>query len=582
MKTVLCNIANHPGIWRDNVQVSQGVSDRRRYFLGDQRSRAETNTGVEKGRQDMYSDNFFLSQLPSSVYAGAAGYDDDEDDAEAEAEGGKSPKLVKQQLLRLLAAEVQLQKTLSSQVAVVQSDFQWFCTGIAHSTIFAVLRFVGVDEDWIAFFKKFLEAPLNMSPVSEGEPDANRVRIRKRGAPMAHALEKFFGELVLFFMDLVVNQEAGILLYRFHDDLWVVGEPQKCASAWRSMESFSALMGLELNKSKTGSVLLKGDDFTFEDSEIAAKLPTGPVSIGFLNLDADSGDWTINQKDVFAHVKQLSKQLAAAPSILSWVHTWNSCIGRFFSHTFGVPANCFGKAHVDAILEIYKRMQDTLFPGSNVCKYLKGLIEQRFGVSDVPDAFIFLPESLGGLNVRNPFIDPFLVRERVSESPKALMQKFLKDEDELYNDFKQQFEELSEQAKKRRRRIIYTDSYGESSISPQLEKDLETFMSKEDFISCRESTSPELAALYVKLMQIPTKKRVPISARVSQTMRRLKVVQPDLAGKDMEAEIEWLLQMYERELVAKCGGMSIVDKNLLPLGILTILRKKKVAWQMVL
>jgi hypothetical protein len=46
--------------------------------------------------------------------------------------------------------------------------------------------------------------------------------------------------------------------------------------------------------------------------------------------------------------------------------------------------------------------------------------------------------------------------------------------------------------------------------------------------------------------------------------------------------MEWLLQFYERELLEKCGGMSIVEKNLLPLGILTILRKKKVAWQMVL
>ena len=582
MKTILCDVARYTGIWKHKVNISDDVRDRRRYFLGEYRSRAETSTGVEKARLDTYRDDFFLSQLPSTMWAGAGAYDDDEEvDSESEGRGQKSPKEVRQQLLRLLATEVQVQKTLHRRVAVVQSDFQWFCTGLSHSTIFAVLRFCGVDEEWIAFFKKFLEAPLNMNPVSEGEPDSDRVQIRKRGVPMSHALEKFFGELVLYFMDLAVNQEAGMLLYRFHDDLYLVGEPEKCALAWKSMERYSALMGLEFNKSKTGSVLLSGDDFTYEDSEVVAKLPTGAVSVGFLHLDAESGTWVINQKDVFAHVKQLSKQLTTAPSILSWVHTWNSCIGRFFSHTFGVPANCFGKAHVDAILETYKHMQEFLFPGSNVCAYLKSLIQERFGVSDVPDAFIFLPEALGGLGVRNPFIDPFLVRDRVFKSPFARMEKFLKEENELYNNSKTEFEELTEQDKKRRLRAIYKDSYGEASISAELEKSLETFMSKEEFIVHRESTSPELVKVYQELMEVPMKKQIVTSSRVSKTMQKLEEGMSD-TSKEGRSEMEWLLQFYERELLEKCGGMSIVEKNLLPLGILTILRKKKVAWQMVL
>jgi hypothetical protein len=58
-----------------------------------------------------------------------------------------------------------------------------------------------------------------------------RVRIRKRGVPMTHALEKFFGEVVLFPMDFVVNQKTGLLLYRLHDDLWICGDPNDCAHA---------------------------------------------------------------------------------------------------------------------------------------------------------------------------------------------------------------------------------------------------------------------------------------------------------------------------------------------------------------
>ncbi|CZR69054.1 uncharacterized protein PAC_18955 [Phialocephala subalpina] len=585
MKSILCEIGDRPGFWKHHVNIPQKVKDCRRYFLGEYRFGEEAGGSVEKARQDMYRKDFFLSQLPSSVTEGSGGYDD-EDDAESDGwdavpsnPGKKSPKQVKQQLLRIMATEVELQKSINGRVAVVQSDFQWFGTSISHSSIYAVLRFVGMDEKWISFFRKFLEAPLNMGPVSDQD---EQVRIRKRGVPMAHALEKFFGELVLFFMDLAVNQEAAMLLYRFHDDLWLVGEPERCTRAWETMQQFSTVMGLELNKSKTGSVFLtKEDELSYEDSELVARLPVGPVAIGFLNLDPESTDWVIDQKQVDAHVRQLSKQLAKAPNVLSWVQTWNSCIGRFFSHTFGEPANCFGRAHVDGILETYKRMQDDIFPGSNACKYLKGLIEERFSVTDIPDAFIFLPESLGGLGVRNPFISPFLVRDNVCESPSKLMEGFLKREAEAYHTCKREFEELSPQGRKRRLRIIYTDEYGEGDPSAVLE-DADTFMSMKEFISVRESTSPELHSAWEELMEVPHKKEIVASSEVMQSLRSLTFSQPELRGNGMESEIRWILQMHEKELTEKCGGTSIVEKNLLPLGILTILRKKKVAWQMVL
>lgn len=583
MKSTLCRLVRDSGIWKNNVNIPQDVKDRRKYFLGDNRSSAEGSNSVEKLRQDMYRDDFFLSQLPSTVYEGAGGYDDDDGDVDSDSDSNKkSPKEVKQQLLRLMATEVHIQKTLNGECAVVQSDFQWFGTAIPHSSIFAVLRFAGVDEKWIDFFKKFLEAPLNMSLVSEGEEGAGQVRIRKRGVPMAHSLEKFFGELTLFFMDLAVNREAEMLLYRFHDDLWLVGEPQKCAKAWQTMERYSAVMGLEFNKSKTGSVFLTKDKIlTYEDSEIVAKLPSGPVSMGFLHLDPASGDWVINQKEVGAHVKQLSKQLANSTSILSWVQTWNSCIGRFFSHTFGEPSNCFGRGHVDAIVSTYKRMQDAIFSDSNISSFLKDMIEERFGVTDVPDAFIFLPESLGGLGVRNPFISPFLVRGNVCLSTSARMAEFLEDEEEAYRELKQHFDDLGPQGRKRQLRIIYTDEYGDSNPSITLE-DPDTFMSLEEFTLHRESTSQELLEAYEYLMEVPRQRVYVPTLKVSQTMSTLVTSHPELEAGNMKGEMIWILHTHEKELVEKCGGMSIVEKNLLPLGILTILRKKRVAWQMVL
>ncbi|KAL5316014.1 hypothetical protein ACEPPN_016888 [Leptodophora sp. 'Broadleaf-Isolate-01'] len=579
----LARLVSAKGGWKSNNAIPQDVKDRRRYFLGDQFWAREDREGVEKLRRDMFHQDFFLSQIPWSVYEGAGGYEDEDGEVDSDYEGSdkKSPKEIKQQLLRLLATEVKIHKSLNGECAVVQSDLKWFGTALPHTSIFAVLRFAGMDERWIKFFKTFLEAPLNMAPVSEGEAGNQKARIRVRGTPMAHALEKFIGEFVLFFMDLAVNQESGTLLYRFHDDLWLVGEPKKCADAWKTMQRFSKVMGLELNKSKTGSVFLTEEaDLSFEDSQIAASLPEGPVSIGFLYLDPNTGEWLINKKDVDAHVKQLSKQLASSSSILSWVQTWNSCIGRFFSHTFGEPANCFGKTHVDSILETYKSMQDAIFPGSNVTKFLKSLMEQRFGVVGIPDAFIFLPESFGGLGVRNPFISPLLVRESVSD-PSTIMERFFEVEKSLYNHSKSTYESLSPQARKRQLHMIYTDEYGDSpSFTTPSETDPP--MSFKEYISCRESVSLELKTAYEDLMTVPGEQQVATSEEVNRAIKQLEKWQPELVTENMKGEMKWLLQMHEKELLEKCGGMSIVEKNLLPLRILTILRKKRVAWQMVL
>jgi hypothetical protein len=62
-------------------------------------------------------------------------------------------------------------------------------------------------------------------------------------------------------------------------------------------------------------------------------------------------------------------------------------------------------------------MQEKIFPGSDVCEFLKGQIKDCFSVTDIPDAFIFIPEELGGLGVRNPFIGALMSREIFSSSP---------------------------------------------------------------------------------------------------------------------------------------------------------------------
>ena len=135
-----------------------------------------------------------------------------------------------------------------------------------------------MPETWISLFRKFLEAPLRMI----GSGSESEARIRKRGVPMAHAIGKIFGEMILFAMDIAVNQVTGMLLYRHHGDLWICGDPEDCGKAWKIMQDFAAVMGLEYNKKKTGSVLFTNGGF---GQDLEPDLPKGDVVVGFLKLD---------------------------------------------------------------------------------------------------------------------------------------------------------------------------------------------------------------------------------------------------------------------------------------------------------
>ncbi len=580
VKRSLTQTMRYGGIWKHHIGVPQEEAHKKQYYLGKQ---CERMCSVASHRQDIYGDDFFLSQLPTTVFEGTGGYDGDDEEDEKGTKR-KSPKEIMQQLLRQLATEIHLRRALDGEVAVVQSDLQWFAAGMSHSTIFAVIRFMGIPEECIRFFKKFLEAPLNMGSVSPDSTETPQVQIRKRGVPMAHSLEKFFGEVVLFFMDLAVNQEAEMLLYRFHDDLWLVGKPEKCATAWKTMEQFSAVMGLEFNKRKTGSVYLTYDGRS-KDESISAILPTGPVSVGFLKLDPKTAEWIIDQEEVGKHIKQLQKQLLSCTSVLAWVQTWNSCIGRFFSHTFGEPANCFGRKHIENILLTHKRMQELLFDGKDdngktVTEHVKGLIARKFNVTDIPDAFIFMPEQLGGLGVRNPFALLFMCRDHLKKYPEESMRIFLAEDKQKYKEANRAFEDLGEQGRRCRFRMVYPKDIEVTSVFP--DGDLDTFMTFEAYTRWRESTNPLLLHAYKELMQVPAKKNKQYTLDVEDALKKLAVAQPELAPDVLDPELKWLIQSHAQELFERCGGLSIVNKSLLPLGILTMLKKRKVTWQMVL
>lgn len=213
------------------------------------------------------------------------------------------------------------------------------------------------------------------------------------------------------------------------------------------------------------------------------------------------------------------------------------------------------------------------------------MISSRFNVSDIPDAFLYMPEALGGLGLRNPFI-PLLLVSRHIKDPEDLISNYFEDEKEAYNEAKHDFESLSEQDRRTGFRNAFPkdEETGNRLYAPSAE-DAKIFLSFEKYTQHRERNSMRLQKVYRELTDVAIVQRLGMSHDVDQQLRTLHdppTSLTELHPVDIDPEVGWLIQFYAKELEEKCGGLSIVDRAFLPLGVLKAMRKKKVAWQMAL
>jgi hypothetical protein len=204
------------------------------------------------------------------------------------------------------------------------------------------------------------------------------------------------------------------------------------------------------------------------------------------------------------------------------------------------------------------------------------MIQDRFGVSDLPEAFVYLPEQLGGLGLRNPFVGLFLVRNNITETPEEIIDEYLKSERAQYLEAKKDFEQSSESALRRRLHHRYPDAESLKK-APISEADLTTFFSLDEYCRFRERQIPAFFAAFEKLVCVPETQEIKLSKEVERSLREF------LAGSGrLDAEKKWFLQLYAGELLEDFGGLSLVDKQFLPVGVLTMMRGKKVSWNMIL
>ncbi|TGO23750.1 hypothetical protein BPAE_0122g00050 [Botrytis paeoniae] len=482
----------------------------------------------------------------------------------------KTQMEIKQFILHLLSTEIIINTKLHGEISCARSEFESFGPSLPHSTIFCVLGFFGLSVKWSRFFQKFLEAPLKFVD----DDISAEARIRKRGVPGAHALSAVCGETILFCLDYAVNQSTdGVQLYRMHDDFWIWSPShQSVVKGWNSILQFSEIMGVTLNKGKTGSVRITSSG---SKQPMDPSLPVGDIRWGFLKLDPTTGHFTIDQPMVDQHVSELQSQLRGKKSVFSWIQAWNTYAGRFFTSNFGKPSNSFGRAHVDAMLSSFRHIQNLIFTNTNVVSYLKDTLKERFGIDNVPDGYLYLPTSLGGLELHNPFIGLLQLRDGVYETPETLMDNFLEAEIEAYRVAKDNFGKRAPQVNVAMARRWQFDGRNLS--------DLQDFISFEEFTRYREKASNfregTLFEAFENLLKQPSKE----SADWDESdMIQAKAIEGGLSsafeGMDM-GYWRWVVKLYGEEMIERFGGFAVVDKGLLPTGMVNLVRSGKVQWQ---
>ncbi|KAJ4295452.1 hypothetical protein N0V90_007464 [Kalmusia sp. IMI 367209] len=527
-------------------------------ILNDERTRA-------------YLQDFFLSRLPKPEGCAASRADAAETQA---------------RLLKTLVLETKIREAFDGSVHGISANFNSFASSLPHPTILAVLGFLGMPEEWLDVFKRFLAAPLNMGPVVRGTSDL--VRTRTSGVPVAHGLETFFGEAVLSFLDLAVHQKTRAYLLRLRDKCYFVGEEKQCKDALDEIENFAKIMGLDVSTNN----LFDGE------------------SIGFVTFDRKkSNRVALDSVKVAGYARRIKKQLSACSTVLEWVRTWNNTIGTFAPHLFGPLANVFGKSHLEAVTRAYNLIFEIIFDGGNLTDHVKHMIQSRttMQLSDQTsciEAIVHLPNAYGGLGVKNPYTALNLANG-VLEDPDSQLVEYLKAEKKYYEFSSKMFGELTPKQREDKLKALFTEN--EERQAAVLGSDVHKFFTHDELTAARERGSliqyptnpfavpyghpsypypspyidsppqpfvpiPDLLSTYLFLSAEPMNPFISASDKIREEVYKLSDRLDMKRWNKLSTEDKWVVGLYGDDCFEKYGGLEIWHGDSVPRELLKTVR----------
>lgn len=518
-------------------------------------------------RERTYERVFFLSKLNEPENSNT--YNDFVNMNETDARQW-NPRLVavKRMILHLMATEHRLNHLVHNSHAMIHSIMANFTPCLPHESILIVLAYLGVPQRWIMFFQTFLSAPMIF-------PGERTPRVCKRGAPVGYAFSVFFGEAIMFIMDVAVNQRTkGLRLYRIHDEMWLWdADVKKCLKAWRVMREYAAIVGMEFDEKMTGAA------YSGLASADAPFLPKGEQKWGLLKFDCTTLKFIIDQNEVDLQIVEFRRRLAATKSVLGWVNIYNKYMAHLSRNLGGLPVNCLGNAFIDDLIKTFKRVQEELFRESNLgpINHLRNMIGERFGIHDLPDGYFYFSTAAGGLQLFNPILKLSAFDKSISPPtfnnfpvrPSGFMATTgtsvpdvgnvpieMKLNSKFYGDLGD-YQILKSRWEQQRVR------WGPNGI--------EEFISFQEYVSLREIHLPTWGDAYDEMFNNPPAKEVaPVEVGIYPGCVHL----PSKLGREraMGVYAMWAESLYGEDVANRFGGFEIVDKTLILADVVDLFR----------
>ena len=500
-------------------------------------------------RNSNYRRDFFMSRLP--ILEGCTPKTTPAEEVQAD-------------MMKTLAAEAKLREAFDGLVYAGTAKLESLASSLPHKVFLTVLKFLGVSEISLGFFERFLSAKLNIGPAVRGAPD--RVLPRARGVPEGHALELFFTEAIMFFLELVIHQKTGSYLYRLKDSCYFVGNYDQHDAFEAQVADFAEKLGLQVSFRQT-------------------------QAIGFLDLATPF--ITIEDNKVVQYARRVKKQLSACTTMLDWVRVWNSTAGTYAAHLFGPLADVFGKSHLDTVRSAYRQIFEIILDDGNLTTHIRNLLSRHVkrplaNLSFSLEAFIYLPQPYGGLGVKNPFVTLNLAHDLHSK-PDDLITKYLEVEDTYYKRAAENWALLPADAHARKVEVIFENNNERVAASLGTSRDTATFMTKDELTEHRERTSypslpippppavythipvPSLTSLYAELLNEPNDD-IPSCEKVSDDVRRLSGKGDMKSWNKLSGEDKWVLQLYGDECFERYGGLEMWVGEFVPQEVLKAVR----------
>ncbi|KAL5492944.1 hypothetical protein ACEPAI_4392 [Sanghuangporus weigelae] len=511
-------------------KLSRVYHIRRDVFYG------KEDANIDKIRRQFDTEHFFMCQLPSEFEVTVDQYEEDP------GRGGNrlaslgsvldgprfdTPIDLKQSLLHILSADIVLTDELHGQ-------------------------FFGVPEEDVAFMQAFLACPIKFKDDPSGQ-----VRMRKRGVPLSYSFSTLFGELVMFIMDFAVNQKSdGLFLHGIHDHIWFWDPDEtRCVTAWKEMQRYASIAGLTFNMEKTGSVTV-GKDAVHEE------LPHGNIRWGFLVMDQTSnGRFKVDRGMIDRHVKELKRQLASTGSVFGWIQVYNKYMA-FIVRNCGEPSIVYGKEHIDDIIDNLARIQKSLFAGKggqgngSFATAIAKMIKEKFDMSleDVPLGWYLWPNAAGGLEIKDPLVDMFLLRDGYAGcSVDEIIRRAHSQDEWEYSLAKKTWEDGGS--------IDRVERYLKRSNKYDLVSVNDPFFSFEEFTKGREERGLWWYSAYKELLNRPRQCTVACTPRLQASLTGWHTLLPYW---------QWIIALHHDAMVKKFG--SLVDPATVPAGMVSVFK----------